>query len=228
MTTVVVALSSALWLGILTSISRCPLATNVAAVSFIVRRWQNPADSLVSGILYSIGRMSAYTVIGMMSVWGVLNIPLVSQFMQEYSGKILGPILIIVGMILVDLISFNFSGTSRLARLEEKAVKWGHTGSFVLGVVFALAFCPVSAALFFGALIPAAIANDSAFAMPAIYGLGTGLPVLFFAVFFAAGIRKIGGIVRHISTVEIWSRRVTGLVFIIVGLYYSLTRIFNM
>ncbi|MFA5811928.1 MAG: sulfite exporter TauE/SafE family protein, partial [bacterium] len=145
--TLIVALAGALWLGILTSISPCPLATNIAAVSFIARRCERARNSLLSGLLYALGRTFAYVVIGTLAVLGVLNLPIVSQFLQEYSGKLLGPLLILVGMVLVDLIRFRVPGGSSLARLEEKAATWGHPGAFVLGAIFALAFCPVSAAL---------------------------------------------------------------------------------
>jgi len=225
--TYLLAISSALWLGILTSISPCPLATNVAAVSFIARRCEQPFDSLSSGILYALGRIAAYTSIGILAVWGVLNIPNASQYLQEYSAKILGPLLILVGMVLLDLISFRLPGGACLAKLHAKAVRWGHPGTFILGFIFGLAFCPVAAALFFGALIPAAIAQNSALMMPAVYGLGTGLPVVIFAILFAAGLRKIGVIVQHIATVEILARRVTGIVFILIGIYYSLAHIFG-
>lgn len=222
------AISSALWLGILTSISPCPLATNIAAVSFVARRCEKTWDSLLAGILYALGRIVAYTSIGMLVAWGALGIPNVAQYLQEYSEKLLGPVLILVGMVLIDLISFRLPRGVYLTRLEAKATGWGYLGAFVLGVIFALALCPVSAALFFGALIPAAINQNSAVMMPAVYGLGTGLPVVIFAVMFAAGLRKIGEIVHHITNVEIWARRGTGVVFILIGIYYSLTRIFNL
>lgn len=221
-----IALGGALWLGILTSVSPCPLATNIAAVSFIARRCEQARHSLLSGLLYALGRMLAYVVIGALAVFGVLNLPIVSQFLQQYSGKLLGPLLIIVGMVLVDLIQLRLPGGPRLARLEEKAAAWGHPGAFVLGVIFALAFCPVSAALFFGALIPAAIAQHSPLAMPSVYGLGTGLPVVVFAVLFAAGLRRVGLIVHHLSIVELWARRITGVVFILIGIYSVLAHIF--
>lgn len=221
------ALTTALWLGILTSISPCPLATNIAAVSFIARRLERPRGSLLSGLLYAFGRVIAYTSIGVLAVWGVLNIPNASQYLQEYSGNILGPILILVGMVLLDLIRIRLPSGSSLSRIEAKASLWGHPGSLVLGIVFALAFCPVSAALFFGALIPAAVNQNSAVLMPAVYGLGTGLPVVIFAVLFAMGLKKVGAIVDHLATVEIWARRTTGVIFIFIGIYYTLTHIFN-
>lgn len=224
----VLAIGSALWLGILNSISPCPLATNIAAVSFIARRCEKARDSLLSGGLYALGRMVVYTAIGMFAVWGALNIPIASQYLQEYSGKILGPMLILVGMVLVELITLRIPGGSRLSKLEARAAKWGHPGVFVLGIIFGLAFCPVSAALFFGALIPAAIAHNSPMMMPAVYGLGTGLPVVIFAILFSMGLRKVGLIVHHIAAVEIWARRATGVVFIAIGIYYTLTHIFNM
>jgi len=217
----------ALWMGILTSISPCPLATNVAALSFISRRFERPLSALISGVSYTLGRAVAYVVLGMIIVGGILNIPDISFYLQTYLNKFMGPILVLVGMFLLDLIKIRLPGISVFDKLGQRATTWGHPGAFFLGFLFALSFCPVSAALFFGGLIPAALDGKSSIAMPAIFGVGTGLPVLAVAVPIALGFRKMANIFKNLSLFEIWARRITGVIFILIGIYYILTHIFE-
>lgn len=220
--TLVVALVSALWLGILTSISPCPLATNVAAVSFVSRRFSRSAEVLVAGILYTLGRVLTYVSLGGLIVASLINASRISFFLQFSIGKFLGPVMILVGMVILGLIRIPLPKGNWLARIEERAGTWGHPGSFVLGVLFALAFCPVSAALFFGGLVPLALEQGSPLLLPTIYGVGTGLPVALFAVLFALGLKRVGQIVHRMTAVELWARRITGALFVLLGLYETL------
>ena len=217
----------ALWLGILTSISPCPLATNVTALSFISCRFERPLSALISGVSYTLGRAVAYVVLGIIIVGGILNIPDISFYLQAYLNKFMGPILVLVGMFLLDLIKIRLPGISVFDKLGQRATKWGHPGAFFLGFLFALSFCPVSAALFFGGLIPAALDGKSSIAMPALFGAGTGLPVLAVAVLIALGFRKMADVFKNLSLFELWARRITGVIFILIGIYYILTHIFE-
>lgn len=217
----------ALWLGILTSISPCPLATNVAALSFISRRFERPISALISGVSYTLGRAVAYVVLGIIIVGGILNIPDISFYLQTYLNKFMGPILVLVGMFLLDLIKIRVPGISVFDKLGHRATQWGHPGAFFMGFLFALSFCPVSAALFFGGLVPAALDGKSPVAMPALFGVGTGLPVLAVAVPIALGFRKMADVFKNLSLFELWARRITGVIFILIGIYYMLTHIFE-
>lgn len=217
----------ALWMGILTSISPCPLATNVAALSFVSRRFERPLSALISGVSYTLGRVAAYTVLGALIVEGAFAITDVSFYLQTYLNKFMGPILVLVGMFLLDLIKIRLPTSSIFDKLGHRAARWGHPGAFFLGFLFALSFCPVSAALFFGGLIPAALEGRSSFAMPALFGVGTGLPVLGFAVLVALGFRKMADIFKNLSLFELWARRITGVIFILIGIYYIFTHIFE-
>ena len=218
----------ALWMGILTSISPCPLATNVAALSFISRRFDKPLSALISGVSYTLGRAVAYVVLGIIIVGGILNIPDISFYLQTYLNKFMGPVLVLVGMFLLDLIKIRLPASSIFDKLGHRAATWGHPGAFFLGFLFAMSFCPVSAALFFGGLIPAALDGKSSIAMPALFGIGTGLPVLAVAVPIAFGFRKMAYIFKNLSLFELWARRITGVIFILVGVYYILIYIFNL
>jgi len=218
---------SALWLGLLTSVSPCPLATNIAAVSFVGRRVGSPRRVLLAGLLYTAGRVLTYALLGILLVSAILSAPHVSHALQKYMNRILGPVLIIAGMFLLDLLSLGLSGSVVGEKLQKRAETWGLWGALALGVLFALSFCPISAALFFGSLVPLAAKCGSGFLMPALYGIGTGLPVLFFSVLIALGARSLGSAFDRLSRVEWWARRITGGVFITVGIYYSLAYIFG-
>jgi len=222
------AAASAFWLGILTSISPCPLATNIAAISFIGRRVGNPRRVFLTGLLYTGGRTLTYLVLGIVLVASLLSMSELSLLLQKYMNKLLGPILIIAGMFLLELISLNFSGRGVSDRFQKRAETFGMWGAGLLGIIFALSFCPLSAALFFGSLIPLSLQHNSSITMPLLYGLGTGLPVLVFAIIIAFGAQSLGKAFNLLTMIEKWARRITGTIFILVGIYYCLAYIFHL
>ena len=217
------AAATAVWLGILTSISPCPLATNIAAISFIARGMSSGRRVLATGILYTLGRTLTYLILGTLLVTSLLSIPEVAMFLQTYMNKVVGPLLLLVGLILLGVIPLRFTasvGGEKLQRWAESAGVWG---SLPLGMVFALAFCPVSAALFFGSLIPLALQAGSSVALPSLYGIGTGLPVFVFAILIGMGAHWVGRAFNKLTQIEKWARRITGAIFVLVGIYFSLT-----
>jgi len=220
------ACAAAFWLGILTSISPCPLATNIAAISFIGRRAEGVTRALVSGLSYSLGRALAYTALGAVVVLGLLSIPGVSNFLQRYMNELLGPILILVGLYLLGLLGFTLATSVGSEELKQKAAAGGIWGAGLLGILFALSLCPVSAALFFGSLVPLAVAQDSEVVLPMLYGIGTGLPVVAAAALLTGGESALGKALDKIGTVQRWTQRATGAVFVLVGLYLSVRFIF--
>lgn len=223
---ILIGVGTALWLGILTSISPCPLSTNIAAVSFLSKRITHPVMVFISGLAYTLGRMAAYAVLGWIIINSFLSVPQVAQFLQKYMVKALGPILIVTGLILLEAIKLNLPGLSLSQKHHNNLVEAGVPGAFLLGVVFALAFCPVSAALFFGSLIPLALSAKAGTLLPFVYGVGTGLPVLIFAVAIALGVTSISHWFHRITKLEYYTRRITGVIFILVGLYYTGNYIF--
>lgn len=216
---------SAFWLGVLTSISPCPLATNVAAISFVARNLGSSQKVLWSGVLYSVGRMLVYIVIAVLAVASLLSLPEVSFFLETNMHKIIGPLLIIVGIILLDLLPISFSTSFLSNSLQDRAGRWGIWGSGLLGVVFALSFCPLSAALFFGSLIPLAVDGKSAVLMPSAFGIGTALPVVVLALVIAFGVKSLGKFFDKLTQVEKWVRKATAFIFIAAGLYLLLQSI---
>jgi len=221
-------LPMAIWLGILTSISPCPLATNIAAISFISHRITHKNIVFFSGFLYTIGRSITYIVIGFLIIKALVDVPFLSDFLQRYVNKILGIVLIFVGMILLDLLSLTFPSISFSEKTLKSLVERGTLGSFFLGILFALAFCPVSAALFFGGLIPLAIKAKSGIGLPLIYGIGTGLPVMFFSVIVAIGVEHVSKVYHNVTKFEFYTKKVTGIILILIGIYYVISRIFEL
>lgn len=221
------AAASAIWLGILTSISPCPLATNIAAISFVSRNMENPRKVLGTGLMYILGRTITYTGLGILLVSSLLSAPSLSHLLQKYMHLALGPILILVGMVLLELISFNMPGFGGSERMQARIDSLGAVGALLLGILFALSFCPVSAALFFGSLLTIAVSNESGVILPLLYGIATGLPVAVFALLIAFGMQRLAEAYRSLTGFEKWARKATGVIFIGIGLYYSLTKIFG-
>jgi cytochrome c-type biogenesis protein len=212
---------SAFLLGLLTAISPCPMATNITAVAYVSRRVADKKFAVVTGALYTLGRMFSYSVLGFIIVVVGLEVPWVSTAVQSVSAKVLGPFLILAGILMLNIERLSFGkGSRKLTALGEKVAGWGMGGGFLLGVIFALAFCPYSAVLFFGVLIPLALKTSGGVGLPAVYAIGTGLPVLLIGSALSAGLAGVSSWLNSISRVEKIIRIVASLVFIGVGIYY--------
>ena len=212
---------SALILGLMTAISPCPLATNITATAFISKNISSKRKVFLSGLLYSLGRGFSYTAIGLILYFGASKFH-IARFFNQNGEKYLGPLLIIIGLIMLNIIKLNFLGKSNSQeKLSEKFKDKGLLGSFLIGVVFALAFCPYSGALFFGVLIPMTIiASADGLYLPIVFAFGTGLPVILFTYLLAFTAGKIGVFYNKITKIEKVMRTVAGVVFILTGLYY--------
>ncbi len=214
---------AAFLLGLLTAISPCPLATNIAALSYVSKRLDNRRYTILASVLYTAGRMLAYTLIGLLLILIGLSASGISLFFQNYADKILGPLLIFFGLVMLDIIKFSIFKGRFTATIQEKIGDWGLVSSFLLGILFALAFCTYSAILFFGMLIPIALDRGGGIVLPAIYGFGTGLPLMIFAIALSLGISEIGKHLARVQKFEKYFRWFAGIVFIGVGAYYLLS-----
>ena len=215
-----IAFLSAFWLGILTAISPCPLATNVVAISFLSKKIGHPKIVFLSGLFYTLGRMFSYAGLGFIIINSLLSVPVAANFLQKYMNKAFGPILILTGLFLLEIFKFKMPAFSLSEKHQNKLAGGGVAGAFILGLIFALVFCPVSAALFFGSLIPLALKSELGVALPFIYGIATGLPVLLFAFVIALGITSLSRWFNRLSRLEYYMRKITAVIFIIVGIYY--------
>lgn len=207
-------------LGLLTAVSPCPLATNITATAYIAKTINSKSKVMLSGLLYTLGRMISYSGIAIIIYFGASKFQIAKVF-QGNGEKLIGPILIIIGLIMLDFIKLNWLSNGNLTeKFTEKFKDSGLLGSFLLGSLFALAFCPYSGALYFGMLIPMSLHSDAALAIPVIFSLGTGLPVLLFTFIIAFSIEKLGKYFNAIKKLEQMMRFAAGFTFIITGLYY--------
>lgn len=213
-----IAVGGAFWLGLVTSVSPCPMATNVAAIGYLARNSHSRVLQLLAGLLYALGRAAAYTLVGALITWGMLSAPVLSNFLQKHLGQLIGPLLVLVGMILLGLLPGlpSFGGSSQLGK---RIAGLGVPGSGLLGFAFALAFCPVSAALFFGSLLPLAVKQQSTWLLPAVFGIGSALPVLAFGILLAVARHTATNAFSRMRQIDRWLLPVTGWLLVGIGIY---------
>ncbi len=211
--------ASAIVLGLMTAISPCPLATNITAVGYIGKDIENRNRVFINGLVYTLGRVITYTLLALIIFLGANQFSLSGTF-QRYGEKIIGPLLIVIGLFMLDILKIKFPGLGNLAgRFEEKEKK-SYWDVLLLGILFALAFCPYSGVLYFGMLIPMTISSASGLYLPVIYAIATGIPVIIFAWLIAFTLSGVGIFYNRIKVFEIWFRRIISVIFILVGTYY--------
>lgn len=210
---------TALLLGLMTAISPCPLATNITAIGFISKDLENRNRVFFNGLFYTLGRAITYTLIPLIIYLGADQFKF-SGFFQRYGEKIIGPLLILIGIFMLDIIRINFPGLGKLSEKMEKRKTWRLADASLLGIVFALAFCPYSGVLYFGMLVPLTLSSASGLYLPVIFAIATGIPVIIIAWVLAYTVSGIGVVYNKIKIFELWFRRAIAVVFIIVGLYY--------
>jgi len=216
-----IPIASAFLLGLLTAISPCPMATNLAAVAYVTRRVTDRKFAIITAALYTLGRVFSYSVLGILMVAVGLEIPWVSLALQQISEPVLGPLLILIGLIMLSINKISIGrGSGKLVSLGGKIADWGMLGGFLLGVIFALAFCPYSAVLFFGVLIPLALKSTGGLGLPAVYAIGTGLPILVLGILLSFGVSRVPSWVDALNRAQPRIRVVVSLIFIGVGIYY--------
>ena len=215
-----IPLLTAFLTGVLTSISPCPLATNITAIAYISKDIKAPKNTLLNGFYYTIGRGLSYTILASLIYLGFSSFE-ISRIFQGWGDKILGPVLILIGLVMFDVIKVNFSSKNkRVELIKEQLATKGYLGSFLLGCLFALAFCPYSGVLFFGVLIPLVLRSGKVLLLPPLFALGTGLPVIVFSFLIAFSIQKMGQAFQIVQKIEKVSRKVVASVFILTGIYY--------
>lgn len=216
------AFVTAFVLGLMTAISPCPLATNISAIGFISRDIDNRKKVLINGLVYTLGRVFSYTALALMIFFGASKLN-ISMLFQGWGEKLLGPMLILIGLSMLDMLKLHFPSFSSLTeKLGEKSNQ-RYLNTFLLGAVFALAFCPYSGVLYFAMLIPVTVASADGLYLPAVFAIATGLPVMLFAWLLAYAVGNVGQFYNNIRTFERWFRRLVSILFIAAGLYYTLT-----
>jgi len=215
-------LIAAFFIGLMTALSPCPLTTNITAIAYISKKINNGKKTLLTGFVYTLGRMFTYVLLASIIVYIGVNVQSISLFLQKYGEKILGPLLIFMGLVMLNIIKLpSLKSKDKINKIKERLSERGYLGSFLLGVLFALAFCPFSAVLFFGMLIPLALKYSDAFLIPSIFSFATGIPVIIFAFILTFSVSKIGKVMNKIQTFEKYMRYLIAGVFVIVGMYYT-------
>jgi cytochrome c biogenesis protein CcdA len=239
---------AALYLGLLTSISPCPLATNIAAISYVGRKVGDPRWVMAAGLLYTLGRCLLYLGLAVLLATTAMSTPAVSRFLQQYMHLVLAPIFLLLGMFLVGLITFSGGGAMMSEGMQKRIDAMGIWGAFLLGALFAVAFCPTSAAWFFGLIalllgseagaittvltkvgvsLPQTSLPGATVILPLVYGIGTAVPVLLVAVLLAYSAKLVGKAYNMLSKIEWWARQATGWVFVLAGFFFSLKYVFE-
>jgi sulfite exporter TauE/SafE len=217
---------SALVLGLMTAISPCPLATNITAIGYISKDIEDRNRVFINGILYTLGRAITYMSIALIIYFGVDQFRF-SGILQQYGEKFLGPLLIIIGIFMLGIIRINFKGFDKLTSGMENKKSFNYFDTILLGILFALAFCPYSGVLYFGMLVPMTVSSASGLYLPLIFALATGIPVIIFAWILAYAVSGIGTFYNKVKVFEIWFRRVIAVVFIVAGIYYIIRVYFS-
>jgi len=217
-----IPLLSAFFLGLMTAISPCPLATNITAIGFISKDIESKKKVFINGLVYTLGRAVSYTTIGLIFFFGASQFE-ISGALQQWGEKLLGPLLIIIGLFMLGVIKLTIPGIGPLTEKMENKSNSGFWGVLLLGIVFALAFCPYSGVLYFGMLIPMTVSSASGLFLPVSFAIATGIPVIIFAWLIAFSVGSIGNLYNKIKAFETWFRRVIAVVFMGIGIYQCAT-----
>lgn len=212
-------------LGLLTAISPCPLATNITAVGFIGRDIESKQRIFWNGILYSVGRIIAYSVLGAILIYILrsgADMFSIQKGVSKWGEMLIAPVLLLIGLFMLfgdrlRLPQFGFSGDVKSEKLK------GVWGSLFLGVLFAMAFCPTSGILYFGMLIPMSAQATGGYLLPIVFAFATGLPVILVAWLLAYSVAGVGKFYNRMKIFQKWFNMIVAILFILVGLYYAYT-----
>ena len=218
-----VPIFTAFLLGLMTALSPCPMVTNITAIGFIGKDIEDRKKIFMNGLYYTAGRVISYSLLGLILYFGASKFH-VARFFSVYGERILGPVLIFVGIVMAGFINPVFPGFTRLsAKVSTLAGSGKGTGPLLLGIVFALAFCPTSGVLYFAILIPLSIISVTGLYLPAVFAVATGIPVILVSFLLAFSISGIAGFYNKVSVFQKWLSRLVAFIFITAGLYIVIT-----
>jgi len=220
-----IPLFTAFILGLMTAISPCPLAMNITATAYLSKDIADKQRVMLNGVFYTFGRMFTYTVLASIIYLGASKFH-IARWFQQIDPVWIGIALVVFGILILDIIKFNIPFINKwTSSIGERKMKSNYLNVFLMGILFALAFCPSSAVLYFGGLIPITVASASGLLLPPIYAIATGLPVIAIAWLLAYSVGNVGKFYNQMQSFEKWFRRIVAAVFIIVGIYYIIINI---
>lgn len=215
-------LLSALILGLMTAISPCPLATNITAIAFISKDITDKKKIFLNGLIYALGRIVGYAGLASIIYFGASKFQ-VSKLFNTYGERLLGPILIIIGILMLDIIHLRIGKGNFIQNIAQKLNVNNKFTAFFIGLLFSMAFCPYSGVLYFGMLIPLTLSSAEGLLLPIVFAIATALPVIIIAYLLAFTVSKISGFYNKIKIFEIWVRRIAAILFILTGIYFVIT-----
>lgn len=217
---------SALFLGLIVAIAPCTLAANVTAISFLTDKKGDRKKVFVSGLVYTLGRTIAYAGLGFAIFYfaGGLKI---GEILQNSIGKIIGPLFIVIGILMLDIIHIHGFADRCLNVINSKSIRKHNWSALTIGILLALAFCPYSAAIYFGMLIPLSFSVSYGAILPLIFAIGSAIPVLFIAWIIAFSFAKLSEMYNKFQRFELWFRRILGILFIISGILFIIEYYFE-
>ncbi len=211
---------SAFILGLMTAISPCPLATNITATAYLSKDISDKRKVLLNSLLYTLGRAISYVGVGLLIYLGASKFD-ISTLFSTYGERLLGPLLIIIGLFMLGVIKLGkVTGVGVSQKLTDRISGKGYLSAVLMGMIFALAFCPYSGVLYFGMLIPMSVKDDGSLLNLLFFSIGTGLPVIIISIILAYGLAGVGNVFNKIKTFEKWFRKIVGLIFVLTGIYY--------
>ena len=220
-----IPLITAFILGIMTAISPCPLAMNITATAYLSKDITNKRRVMFNGIFYTLGRMFSYTALASIIYFGASKFH-IARWFQQIDGIWIGLALVLIGILMLDIIKFNIPFLSKWTSIiGDRKMKRNYLNAFLMGALFALAFCPYSAVLYFGGLIPLSLASSTGLLLPPIFAIATGLPVIVIEWLLAYSVSNIGNFYNKMNTFQKWFKRIVSAIFIIVGIYYIVINI---
>ena len=218
-----IPIASALLFGLIGSTAPCQLSSSAATLAFLSRGAADPRKVWAQTLAYVAGKMTVYLIVGGVMVMLGLQLNQISQTAIPVIGlarRAMGPLLIIVGLFMLGLLNIQLSVGARLSTWLDKKVgrQRGILPAYLMGIAFSFAFCPTLFWLFFGLTIPLAIASTGGIVLPAVFAIGTALPIIGLAALMASGAINLSQFLKRFKAADVWIQRATGIIFILIGL----------
>ncbi len=219
-----IAFLAALFFGFAGSVAPCQLTANLGSITYFGNKYMQEKLAGLEFLLYLLGKIMVFSFFGVLFWLFGNNISIDSIPVFVYTRKLVGPLLIVMGLFFLGIIklrgSFGFRISAVVKKMAERS--GGKSGAFLFGVAFSLGFCPTMVLLFFGMVMPLALQSSYGVILPSVFALGTAFPLLvFFAIVIGFGLDR-----TILKKVKQWGRiiyKVSGAFLIILGISDTVT-----
>jgi len=215
-------LVTVVFLGVIGAASPCQLTTNLSALAYASAQSARGRPFLL-GVAYAAGKISVYTLVGALVILAGLRLEAVSIPVVQVARKGLGPLMVLIGIGMVGLIRLKTTvGQGVAARLRGRFTRQGLAGAYLLGVAFSFAFCPTLFWLFFGLTLPLALGSSAGWTFPALFALGSSLPLLAVTGVVAAGFDALEAVMGRLRCIDRLLRVGAGVILVVAGVHDTL------